>query len=231
VKHGISLLLGAVLGAALVCVALYYSPFAGTQSISPLAVVNHRLINLSYSPVASDTLIFTNDGESVPTPNPADVLQLWEPTIGKTRVMVVVLADSRGEPAGIGIKIWSESEATRILNSEALIDSVWHIHLPERGTFMLDQQENYWSYLRDIVVPAHRNSTDSWRGSWTGIMTIGPNALGTARVTGGNGEFANMETEGIESRSATAYSVAEGPVAEQANLTIMLPDDVATDSL
>ena len=228
-KYGLSLLLGIVTGAILFLLVLYFNPFAGAQSISPLAMTNQRLLNLSFSSVPGDTLIMTNDGESVPSPHPAKVLQLWESAIGKTSAMVVVLADSRGEPAGIGIKIWSESEKTDILNAKLLVDSVWHIHLPGKGTFLVDQQENYWSYLRDVVIPAHRSSGDSWRGSWNGVMTIGPNALGTARVTGGSGEFAGTESEAIESRTASAFSVVNGPVAMRGNLAITLPDEQSNE--
>lgn len=230
-KYGFSLLLGVVTGVVLFCLLLYFNPFAGVQSISPLAMTNHRLLNLSFSSVSGETLILTNDGESVSPPHPAKVLQLWEPTIGKTSAMVVMLTDSRGKPAGIGIKIWSESEKTDILNAKVLVDSVWHIHLPGKGTFLVEQQENYWSYLRDVVIPAHRSSGDSWRGSWSGVMTVGPNALGTARVTGGSGEFAGIETEAVESRTATAFSVAEGPVAMRGDLTIMLPDEALDEDL
>jgi len=231
VKYALSLLLGIVTGAILFCLLLYFNPFAGAQTISPLAMTDSRLLNLSFSSVPHETLILTNNGESTPSPYPAKVLQLWEPTIAKTSAMVVMLADSRGEPAGIGIKIWSESERTDILNAELLVDSVWHINLPGKGTFMVDQQENDWSYLRDVVVPAHRSSGDSWRGNWNGVMTVGPNALGTAHVTGGSGEFTGMETEAVESRSASAYSVAEGPVGMRGNLTIMLPDAASDDEL
>ena len=224
-KYGISLLIGVLTGAALFCALLFFNPFAGTRSISPLAVTDQRLLNLSFASAPADTLILTNDGESIPAPHPAKVLQLWEPPIGKTSAMVVMMADSLGKPAGIGVKIWSESEKTRILNSRLVTDSIWHIHLPGRGTMLVDQQENFWSYLHDVVVPAHRSSSDSWRGNWNGIMTAGPNALGTARVTGGNGEFAKIETEAVESRTVNAYSVAAGPVAMHGSLTISLPDD------
>lgn len=223
-KYVISLVAGILIGAALFGLMMFFNPFAGGQSISPLAVTDSRLLNLSFSSVSSETLLLTNDGESTPSPHPAKVLQLWEPPIGKTSAMVVVLQDGRGESAGIGIKFWSQSESTRVLSSKLLVDSIWHIYLPGRGTMLVDQQENYWSYLHDIVVEAHKSSGDSWRGNWNGVMTVGPNLIGTARVTGGTGEFAGIEMEAVESRSASAYTVAAGPVAMRGSLTISLPD-------
>ena len=139
-------------------------------------------------------------------------------------ILVAELAGSRGEPAGIGIKFSTNSEDTRLLNSEALVDSAWHIYLPGRGSLFIDQRENYWSFLRDIVASARMNSANNWRGSWSNVMTRGPNAIGTARVVGGAGEFDGMQSEAVETLNATAYSSETGPVALEGNLTITLPD-------
>ena len=226
-KYVVTAILGMLTGATLFCLLLYFNPFASPASISPLAMSRSQVINLSFPVVASETLALTNDGESAPPPHPENVLQLWERAVKDASVMVVVLADSRGEPVGIGVKLESDSEDTSILDAQILVNSVWHIHIPGRGTMLVDQSENHWSYLRDIVIPAHRSSGDNWRGTWNKVMTVGPNAIGTARVTGGNGEFAGMEQEAVESLSASAYSVAAGPVAMTGNLVITLPDERA----
>ena len=55
-------------------------------------------------------------------------------------------------------------------------------------------------------------------------MTSGPNPLGTARVTGGNGEFSALSSEAVESLNATAYSAGAGPVAIEGSLVITVPD-------
>lgn len=222
-KYLVSLLIGVVIGAILFFVLLYANPFAGRPSISPLAVSEDNMIDLSYSAVPGETILFTNDGESLIAPHPARVTQLWEPTIRHTWLAATILTDVRGETVGIGIKFSSESERTRILQGEALVDSAWHIYLPGRGTLFVEQSENYWSYLTDIVVPARWSSGDNWRGSWHRNMTEGPGALGTAKVTGGSGLFRGLESEAVESLTAKAYSAAEGPVAMQGNLAISLP--------
>ncbi len=223
-KYVIALLLGIVAGVVLFVATLYYNPFSGKQTVSPLAVGSQQILSLSYTGVPSEAVLFTNNGESVVQPHPKDAAQLWEATVRNTRVAVVELSTSRGEPAGIGIKFSSDSESTRILHSQAVVDSAWHIVLPDRGTLFVNQQENYWPYIRDIIVSARWNSADSWRGAWSRVMTMGPNALGTGRVVGGNGEFAGIESEAVESLSATAYSAQIGPVALDGNLTISLPD-------
>ena len=223
-KYFIALIVGIVTGAALFAAGIYFNPFSDKQSVSPLAVGSERLLNLTYTAVPSESVLFTNDGESAIRPHPEKTAELWEDTVRNSSVMVVSLRDSRGEPAGIGVKFSSASEATRILNSEALVDSAWHIYLPERGTLFVGQRENYWAFLRDIVVKARWNSADSWRGTWNWVMTTGPNALGTARVSGGNGQFADVDTEAVESLKASAYSARSGPVAMDGSLAVSLPD-------
>ncbi len=224
-KYLISLLLGIVTGVVLFAATLYYNPFADKQRVSPLAVSSQQLLNLSYSAVPSEAVLFTNDGESTSAPYPEKTNELWEAPVRNTRVIVVQLSDSLGEPNGIGVKFSSDSETTRLLNAEALVDSVWHIYMPERGSLFVSQRENYWSYLRDIVFSARSSSADAWRGAWSRVTTVGPNAIGTARVVGGNGEFANLESEAIESLNATAYSAETGPVAMSGSITIALPDE------
>ena len=88
---------------------------------------------------------------------------------------------------------------------------------------MVDQVENYWAYLRDIVVPARWSSGKNWVGSFHHIMTVGPGALGTGRVTGGSGIFDNVSSEAVEALSARGYSAASGPVSMNGNLSVSLP--------
>ena len=115
-----------------------------------------------------------------------------------TRIAVTLLNDSRGTPVGLGIKFSSNSEQTALINSQALVNSAWHIYIPGKGTMLVDQIENYWAYLREIVIPARWSSGDNWKGSFFRIMTQGPGALGTGRVTGGTGKFSGMTSEAVE---------------------------------
>jgi len=211
-----------ICGVAGLAVVLYYNPFIKSNNLSPLTVTDSEVVHLSYSAAASDALVYTNDGESQITPYPAKVLQLWEPTVRQTSVLVTQLLDGRGAPAGFGVKFSSASERTKLLDGEILVDSAWHIYLPERGSLFIDQTENYWNYIRDIVVPAYRSSGDNWRGTWRGNITHGPGALGTAWVAGGSGQFAGMDTEAVEALSAKAYSVADGPVGVSGEISVEL---------
>lgn len=228
-KYLLSLVVGMLVGAAAFCALLYFNPLTSQNKLSPLSVTDQDLISLNYSAVSTDSLIHTNDGESRIAPHPAKVLQLWESPIRKSDIFATELFDSRGQTIGLGVKFSSESESTNILNSELIVDSVWHIYLPGQGSLFIEQQENYWSYLREIVIPAYWSSGDNWRGIWNGSMTSGPGALGTARVVGGSGKFGGLIMEGVESLAAKAYSVEQGPVAMNSEIMIEVPrSDTAT---
>ena len=56
-------------------------------------------------------------------------------------------------------------------------------------------------------------------------MTVGPGELGTARVTGLGGEFDGLQSEGVESLNARAYSVLQGPVSMSGMLMMAISDD------
>jgi len=223
----VSLFVGLACGVALTAAVFFYNPFFGQATLSPLSVSDARLSSLSYSAVVSESIMFTNDGESIGRPHPNKIAELWEPAIKDTQVHVVSLLDSRGVPAGIGIKMSSPSERSSLYSAEILVDSVWHLYMPGRGTLAIDQTESFWSYLRDIVVPAWRSSSDAWRGSWSRNMTVGPGALGTARVTGLGGEFDGLQSEAVESLNARAYSILQGPVSMTGILDIAISDESA----
>jgi len=228
-KYIVVLLIGLLTGVALFAVGLAYNPFVGKQGLSPLAVTDSQPVMLSYSAVASDALMVTNAGESRIDPIPEKVQQLWEAPIRQTSTMATVLRDARNQVTGLGIKVSSAAESTRLLNGKVLVDSIWYVYLPGRGSFFVEQSENYWDYLRNIVLPAYRSSGGTWKGKWMGNITAGPGALGTARVVGGSGEFVGMEMLGVETLSVSAWRVEDGPLAAEGQLIIELPSAESAD--
>jgi len=234
-KYLLALIIGILAGVALFAVGLTYNPFIGKPGLSPLTVTDLQTLSLSYSAVAADGILTTNDGESRTHPYPEKVLQLWEAAIRQTTASVKLMRDGRNQVAGLGIKISSLSEATRLLQGKALVDSIWYVYLTGRGGFFIEQTENYWDYLRQVVIPAYRSSANTWTGTWLGDLTTGPGALGTATVTGASGEFAGMEMLGLESLSVRAWRVEGGAVAAEGKLLIELPresvDDPAAEAL
>ncbi len=222
-KYIIALLLGLLVGAAVFAAGVIYNPFVSDRGLSPLAVTGAEVLALNFSVIPSDSIVFTNSGESRQKPYPEKVLQLWEAPIRYTSTMATVLRDARSQTTGIGVKISSLSEQTRLLEGEALVDSVWYLHLPGRGSLFIEQSENYWKFLRQVGLPAYQSSANSWKGNWLGDLTVGPGALGTARVTGGTGTLQGLQMEGLESLSARAFSVEEGLIAADGRLQIELP--------
>jgi hypothetical protein len=219
-KYVISWLAGAMLGTLLLLLALYYNPLTNKLTVSPLAVAQQPLVDLGYSTVPAEAIAYTNNGESRIKPHPQKIAELWEPTIRKTTVLLTLLTDSRGQMRGLGVKFASESERTRLLSGQALVDSAWHVYLPESGSLFIDQTENLWSFARNIVLPARWSSAESWRGTWYGITTAGPNVLGTAKVAGSSGRFAGLDAEAVEAINARAYSASQGLVSATGSLTI-----------
>ena len=224
-KYLIALLIGFVLGIVLFIAGLYFNPFAEQLTVSPLAVSTGEQLDLNYTAVANESILYTDQGESNIKPHPERVAELWEPTIVNTRVMVNVLNDGRGQVAGVGIKFSTDSEQTAPINSAILVNSAWHIYLPGQGTLFVNQVENQWSFLREVVVPARWSSGDNWRGTFFRIMTRGPTALGTALVTGGAGNFSGMSGEAVESLTARAYATDGGLVSADGGLTISLSQE------
>jgi hypothetical protein len=216
------LLLGMISGVVVVVLLLLYNPMTA-DGLSPLAVSKQSQFSLYYSAVAVDAIAFTDNGESRISRKPGKIAQLWEAPIQMTEILVTEMQDGRGASAGIGIKFSSRSEDTRLLKGDALVNSVWHIVLPDQGTMLIAQSENYWNYLRAVVLPAYWSSADNWKGSWHGIVSDGPGALGTAYVHGGSGRFRGFDAEAVESLTARAYSTATGPVAVDGHLLIEQP--------
>jgi hypothetical protein len=221
-KFLVTLLLGMLTGVVLVGLFLFYNPM-NQEGISPLSVSERAQFSLSYSAVASDAIAYTNNGESDVQRKPAKISQLWEAPVQMTDILVTELQDGRGMTAGIGIKFSSRSEDTRLLEGNVLMNSAWHIVLPKQGTLLVAQTENYWNYLRAVVVPAYWSAGDNWKGNWHGIISNGPGALGTAFVHGGSGRFRDFDAEAVESLTAHAYSTATGPVAVEGQLLIEQP--------
>ena len=136
-KHLIALLLGLAIGGISAVAFVYYNPITSRAELSPLSVSSGQQFSLGYSAVAEDAIVYTNDGESRVHPHPVKVLQLWEGPIRQTDAMVTILRDSRNMPVGLGIKFSSRSERTRLLNGEAIVDSVWHVYLPGRSVMSM----------------------------------------------------------------------------------------------
>ncbi len=224
-KRIIPLVVGFLLGVGVFAYGVTHNPFEAERPASPLSVSDNAVMSLSFDSVAARSLFLTNGGESRLAPNPKTAQKLWEAPIRLTNVMLAMMNDARGRPAGLGLKFSSQSEETRLLSGEAMVDSVWYVYLPGRGSLFIEQSENHWPFITGVMIPAYKNSANSWKGSWFGNLTAGPGAIGTAKVTGGSGALRGSEMDAVESLRVTAYSADIGPVAAEGRLLIELPGD------
>lgn len=222
-KYVVALVLGLIIGAAIFAVGIVYNPFTGDRVLSPLSVTDAQVIVLKFSRVPAESIVYTNNGESVPSPYPEKVLQLWEAPIRKTSAMATMMRDARNQPAGIGIKISSLSESTHLLRGEAIVDSIWYVYAPRHGSMFIQQTENYLPFVQEVAIPAWKSAANSWRGTWMGNMTSGPGALGMAAVSGGSGQVKGLDLDGVETLSVRAFSTDTGFVAAEGQLLIELP--------
>ena len=222
-KYAISLLLGLLCGAALFIIGLLNNPFIADRPFSPLSVDGTAVTSLSYTAVPAKTIAFTNSGEARLRPHPKGIRLLREDTVNLTDVMVTEMHDAGGQTAGVGVKFSSRSERTNLLRGEALVDSAWYVHMPGRGSLFVEQSENYWPFIQNVLVPAYRNSANSWKGTWRGDLSAGPGALGVARVTGVGGSLLGRSMGAVESLSVQAYSTDKGPVSAEGRLLIEMP--------
>ena len=230
-KYVVSLLLGIVAGVVLFGLGLVYNPFLADRGVSPLAVAGADVITLTFSPVPDETIVYTNDGESMHAPNPVRVQQLWEAPVRQTSAAVMPMRDARGESAGLGIKFGSRSESTHLLRGDAILDSAWYLYLPEYGSLFIHQSEDYWPFLRDVAFSAWRNSANNWRGGWFGDTTVGPGALGTAAAKGGSGNLRGLDMEAVESLSVKAFSTDLGLISAEGRLVIAMPETEVADAV
>ena len=230
-KYIVSLLLGLLVGVVLFGLGLIYNPFIVDRGLSPLSVTDAQVVALNYSVVPTESIVYTNDGESMHDPYPEKVLQLWEAPIRQTTAMVSVLRDPRNEVAGIGVKMSSLSEKSHLFSGNAIVDSVWYIFLPDHGGMFIHQTENYWPFLQQVAFPAWRSSGKNWRGRWLGDLTAGPGALGTAAVSGSSGRFGGLEMEAVESLSVDAFSTEHGFISAEGRLLVALPGDANVDDV
>ncbi len=197
-KYVIALVLGLLFGAFVFVVGLIYNPFVSRQNLSPVTVTSAQTITVSFSGAPTDQIVLTNDGESETKPYPTKVLQLWERPIRQSTVMATVLRDGRNQAAGIGVKISSLSERTDLLGAKALVDSIWYMYLPGKGAYFVEQSENYWTYLRHVVIAAHRSSANVWQGNWHLDTTFGPGVLKSAKVSAGSVLYEGQEILVVE---------------------------------
>ena len=69
-KYIVALALGLISGAVIFAAAIVYNPFSVDRALSPLSVSESEVIVFNFSAVPADSIIYTNNGESIQSPIP-----------------------------------------------------------------------------------------------------------------------------------------------------------------
>lgn len=142
----------------------------------------------SYTTTHDAFLINAAPGNLFP-PLPVDVQVLDEPSLANAFIVGFEFRDLQGNVVGMG----TEQEVLDLVNLEG--QTTYTLTLPDRGTLMFGQQEDFTEFLGEI---------DDMITSQEYIRTYDPplflvNTIpGTGQVIGGTGEFAGAQGAAIE---------------------------------
>ena len=219
-KYVVSLLLGFVLGAAMVAAALYYNPLTRENVRVPLTAAAGASLEFFYGSKDGDTILRTNHSRRLLARVPEDIPDLWEPALKGVSVWLTVLRDVDRLPVGLGLRMSALSEDTRLLTGDVLLDSAWNVHLPGRGSFFIDTVDDVWPLARAVVLPAWRAPDKQWRGSFSTDLTVGPSPTHVGHMVGSSGDFQGLAGDSRESISLSAFSLQEGRTDMHGSLLI-----------
>lgn len=205
-KYLLTALLGFLLGAAAAVAALYYDPF--TQGGGPVPADGDTL--LTYASPVSSALAFTHGRLSRLPANPPGVADLWEATINKSALAIVVLRGDDGTSAAIGSRLSYPSEDTDFLLNGVLLNDDWLVSVPGRGSLFITAQSNWWPLLKDAVIPVWYLGRP-WRGPAVYEPTVGPGVGNQAIVRGASGEFAGRQGSAAERYQMEDFDARVGP--------------------
>ena len=209
------------MGALILILGLYFNPLDNQNNMPSLKIFSGNITHLKYSFNPKDILFFADKEKYINKLDPNILNKLNEPALKNTRIIFLPLYDNNNNLEGFGIKISSDSKKTNLLSSQTLANSLWHIYLPKKGSFIFHETENFWPYIKNIIIPAHLDKNNNWHGIYRFITTEGPNLDGSGNTIGGHGIFKSKRGFSQESAEITAYSIENGPTIKIGNLRIV----------
>ncbi|MEO1036755.1 MAG: hypothetical protein AAFX44_14455 [Pseudomonadota bacterium] len=223
-KNLLVFLLGVVIGLAIVWAVIWYNPLDRGAIDVPIDV-DERTLVLEYDSPISGSIYYVNSGlEKLPR-NPASQDALFFPSQRGAHVSVHALKNRRGEPVALGIKHFALAEDTALLPARAHVNGAWQILIPGAGGFFIESQENYWPFLRAVLLPAAFGN-GNWQGRYESDSTIGPTGTFEAVMVGASGLFADRTGLAKETLAVTEFSLhaVGGPPTAFGTLTVV-PED------
>ena len=206
-KYFIAALIGISLGVATVGLAIYHNPWTAQNSKVGIDPAPDRTFELYYGSMIGDSIAYTNGGSAYLPRRPSDIGELWQRTLKQAHAAVHELTNKDDVFAGIGVKFGAWSRATRPLTGKVMMNSVWYIYLPGSGGFFVEQQENYWPFIRSVAIPALMDGDKKWEGEFDSDLTAGPGPAFEGLVIGGSGVLRGHRGEAREAISVAGFSM------------------------
>ncbi len=205
-KYLLTGMLGFFLGAAAAMAALYFNPL--TEGAGPLPAVGDS--NYSYASPVTSELVFTHGRLSRLPSNPTTVPYLWEATINKTALSVVVLKGADGTASGVASRVSYPDEDTELLSTGALLNDAWIVSFPGQGSLFVTARSNWWPLLKKAVIPVWYLG-QQWLGPEVYTPTVGPRPDGRALVRGASGRFTGRTGSAAERYQIEEFDDQVGP--------------------
>ncbi len=182
-KYILSLIVGLVCGLLLALAVIYYNPMTVERTSTLEASTTLR-----YALSADGTIASTHGGSLRLDLKPAEIAQLWEATISKAALNLLVMTNESLEPVAIASRMSKLSERTNVVSSGLILADSWLVTIPGQGSFIVEVENNLWPIVRDTLV-----DVDLLKRPWIGHKfyeaTVGPETNGTAAMTGATGAF------------------------------------------
>ncbi|HSG65256.1 MAG TPA: hypothetical protein VLD39_09645 [Gammaproteobacteria bacterium] len=205
-KYFLTWLVGFVVGVAAALALLYVNPMTRSSGVLP----EQGDTVLSYASPVTDALAFTHGGLSRLPTKPHGVPELWESTIAKSALGVLILRGSDGVPAAIASRVSYPSEDSELLQRGAILNDEWLISMPGQGSLYITAQSNWWPLLAEALIPVWYLDR-SWQGPTVYEPTAGPASGRQAIVVGASGTLAGRSGTAVERYQVESFDDRVGP--------------------
>lgn len=199
-KYMLVFVLGVVCGLGAAAAALYYNPLTveSPPALQPNTILRYDLM--------SRALLASTHGNKLKLGfKPEGIGQLWEATISKAALNVLVLTDNEDAPVAIASRLSKLSEQTNLVSMGVVLADHWLVTVPGRGSYFVEVDNNIWPLVRDTLV-----DVDLLRRPWSGPRlyhaTIGPQANGVASVVGATGAYLGAYGSGEDALELADYA-------------------------
>jgi hypothetical protein len=205
ILRGISFLVGALIGAALLLLGLYLFPFAHagrTERVMPAFEKSASHIELFRLLLggenSGDVVSITTSGDPAIFPNaPAGTEFLQEPNIRDGLALITLVRNADDKIVGFATELEAGHENSSLLKGKVMTHTTWTVIVPGRGALFLYQTEDNWILFKRFVLPALLFDK-RWQGSWKNLNTLGPSPEGYGQIIAATGAFAGQAQHFIE---------------------------------